>query len=163
MAHLTKALIKKYGISKEAWRHARAGSRVHHSSGKPSMSKKKRFRRLRRLKRRVSKAKVPFETVIAAGLIPFTPADSGWGSTPFSCLQTGDITGLTNHLKSGFLGMTGNNFDIAAALNPFNMNSARYSKMILYASLLGMVRRKITGRYTAPLFKKIPLIGRIVS
>lgn len=163
MVKLTKAIIAKYGISKKAWAVARGG-RVHRSSGKSSMPKTRWSRRYgRRLKRRFSKSKVPFETLIAAGLIPFTPADSGWGSTPFSCLQTGDITGLTNHLKSGFLGMSGNDFDIFGALNPFDMNRARYSKMILYGSLLGMVRRRITGRYTAPLFKKIPVIGRIVS
>jgi hypothetical protein len=162
MAHLTKALIKKYGISKEAWRHAKAG-RVHRSSGKPSMVKTRRSRRYgRRLKRRFSKAKVPFETLIAVGTIPFTPAQSGWSS---NWLMSGNIQEITNQLKSGFLGMDISNgsIDLMRALNPFDMERARFTKTIMYATILGMIRRKITGKYTAPLFKKIPVIGRIVS
>jgi hypothetical protein len=161
MVHLTKAIIKKYGISKKAWAVARGGHA--HSSGNPGMPKKRSVRRYgRRLKRRFSKAKVPFETLIAAGVIPFTPAQTGWRS---DWLLSGNLQEITNQLKSGFLGMDINTgaIDIMGALNPFEMNKARFSKMLLYASLLGMVRRKITGRYTAPLFKKIPIIGRIVS
>jgi hypothetical protein len=162
MVHLTKAIIKKYGISKKAWAVARGGHA--HSSGKSRMPKKRSARRYgRRLKRRFSKAKVPFETLIAVGTIPFTPAQSGW-ATPLSDLQAGKLDSVMSHMKSGFLGMDPNgSIDIMGALNPFNMERARYTKTIIYATLLGMVRRKITGRYTAPLFKKIPLIGRIVS
>ena len=164
MVHLTKAIIKKYGISKKAWAVARGGHA--RSSGKSSMARKRssRSRRYgRRLKRRFSKAKVPFETLIAVGTIPFTPAQSGWG-TPLAGLQAGNYESVMNQMKSGFLGMDPNgNLDLFAALNPFNMERARYTKTIIYATLLGMVRRKITGRYTAPLFKKIPIIGRFVS
>ena len=161
MVHLTKAIIKKYGISKKAWAVARGGHA--HSSGKSSMPKKRSSRRYRRLKRRFSKAKVPFETLIGVGLVPFTPAEPGW-RTPIECLQQGSMDGIADALKSGFLGMDrSGNIDLMRTLNPFDMNKARYTKMIILASLIGVVRRKITGRYTAPLFKKIPIIGRIVS
>jgi hypothetical protein len=163
MVHLTKAIIKKYGFTKKAWAVARGGHA--HSSGNPGMPKKRSSRRYgRRLKRRFSKAKVPFETLIAAGTIPWTAAQTGWG-TPFNCATRGDIDGIMLNLKSGFLGMSNGSggIDLMAALNPFNMECARYTKILTYATILGMIRRKITGRYTAPLFKKIPLIGRFVS
>ena len=53
--------------------------------------------------------------------------------------------------------------DIMRALNPFDMERARFTKTIAIATIIGMIRRKITGKYTNPLFKKIPIIGRIVS
>jgi hypothetical protein len=105
---------------------------------------------------------VPFETLIAVGTIPFTPAQSGWES---NWLMSGNLQEITNQLKSGFLGMdiaTGS-IDIMRALNPFDMERARFTKTIAIATIIGMIRRKITGKYTAPLFKKIPIIGRIVS
>ena len=74
---------------------------------------------------------------------------------------------LISQLKSGFLGYdifnTAAGVDIMGALNPFNMERARWTKTLIYAGLIGMVRRKITGRYTNPLMKKIPLIGRFVN
>lgn len=132
------------------------------------MTKKKRSRRSygRRFKRRVSKAKIPFEVLIAGGSIPFTPAASGFASI-FDAAQSGDMTGVMDNLKVGFLGMdparNASNFNLMAALNPFDMEHARYSKMLIYSGLLGSIRRKFTGRYTNKLFSKIPLIGRWVS
>jgi len=168
MVHLTKAIIAKYGISKKAWAVARGG-RVHHSSGKSSMPKKRSSRRYRRLKRRFSKAKVPFEVLIGAATIPFTPAQTGC-MTPMEALQQGNMIELMNQLKSGFLGIDiwnrgagGAGPNIMGLLNPFDMECGRFTKTLLYAGLIGMVRRKITGRYTNGLFKKIPLIGRIVN
>jgi len=165
MVHPTKAIIAKYGITKKAWAVARGGHA--RSSGKSSMARKRssRSRRYgRRLKRRFSKAKVPLETLIAAGTLPWTAAQTGWG-TPFDCATRGDIDGIMLNLKSGFLGMPNGSsgIDLMAALNPFDMECARYTKILTYATILGMIRRKITGRYTAPLFKKIPFIGRFVS
>ena len=164
MVGLPKSIIQKYGVSKKAWQVFRGRKHQSKTRSVRSMPKKRSARRYgRRLKRRFSKAKVPFETLIAVGTIPFTPAQSGW-ATPLSDLQAGKLDSVMSHMKSGFLGMDPNgNIDIMGALNPFNMERARYTKTIIYATLLGMVRRKITGRYTAPLFKKIPLIGRIVS
>jgi hypothetical protein len=162
MVHLTKAIIKKYGISKKAWAVARGGHA--HSSGKSSMPKKRSARRYgRRLKRRFSKAKAPFEMLIAGAAIPFTPAARGW-ATPYDYAMQGNITGIMHNLKNGFLGIDADqSFDLFRTLNPFDMDRARYTKMLIYAGIIGSIRRKITGRYTAPLFKKIPIIGRIVS
>ena len=124
-----------------------------------------------RLKRRFSKAKVPFEVLIAAGTIPFTPAQSGC-MTPMEALQQGNMVELMAQLKSGFLGIdifgssrggTVGGPNIMGLLNPFDMEVGRFSKTLLYAGIIGSIRRKITGRYTNPLFKKIPLIGRIVN
>ena len=87
--------------------------------------------------------------------------------TPIDALQAGNMTELVQGLKSGFLGVNiwnqGAGPDIMGMLNPFNMEVGRYTKTLIYAGLIGMVRRKITGRYTNPLFKKIPLIGRFVN
>lgn len=130
------------------------------------MVKKKRSRRRRlgRFRKRIGKAKIPFETLIGAGAIPFTPAQSGWGS-PFEFIQTGNFVGVMDSLKSGFLGMdpwTGQ-IDFASLINPFSFEKGRYVKMLVGATLVGMVRKKLVGRYTTPLLKKIPFIGRWVS
>jgi hypothetical protein len=129
--------------------------------------KQSRSRRYgRRFKRKASKAKVPFEVLIAGGSIPFTDAASGI-SSPYDRAVNGDYVGVMDALKVGFLGFEpGRNtqtMNIMAALNPFDFEHARYSKMLLYAGLLGTVRKKLTGRYTNKLFAKIPLIGRWVS
>jgi len=135
--------------------------------------RRRRFPRVRRygsrLKRRFSKAKVPFEVLIGAATIPFTPAQTGC-MTPMEALQQGNMIELMNQLKSGFLGIDiwnrgagGAGPNIMGLLNPFDMECGRFTKTLLYAGLIGMVRRKITGRYTSGLFKKIPLIGRIVN
>lgn len=158
---LPKSIIKKYGITKKAWQVFRG---THHSSGKSSMPKKKRrYRRLRRFGRRVAKTKTPFETLIAGVAIPFTPAASGWQS-PFEYAQQGNVTGIMHSLKKGFIGMEPDGrMDIFKTLNPLDMECGRYSKMLIYASLIGMIRRKIAGRYMAPMMKKIPIIGRSVG
>lgn len=132
--------------------------------------RRRRFPRIRRygsrLRRRVGKAKVPFEVLIGAGTIPWTPAQSGC-MTPVDALQQGNMVELIAQLKSGFLGFdifnTAAGVDIMGALNPFNMERARWTKTLIYAGLIGMGRRKITGRYTNPLMKRIPLIGRFVN
>jgi hypothetical protein len=123
----------------------------------------KPHRRYSRFKHRAGKAKAPLETLVAGALIPFTPAQTGQLS-PWDYLQKGDINGVVVQLKSGFLGMDyQGNIDIAAAINPMNMEKARYVKMLIFGTLLGVVRRKITGKYTTPLMKKIPILGRMVS
>lgn len=160
MAGLPKALIRKYGISKKAWAVFRSGHSSSRSSVK-TMAKKRVSRRWRgRARRRFSTAKVPFEVLIAAGTIPFTPARDGWRS---DWVTSGNFQEIAAQLKMGFLGMGDGQMDIMQTLNPLNMNVARFSKTLIYAALIGMVRRKLTGKYTAPLFKKIPFIGRFVS
>jgi hypothetical protein len=132
------------------------------------MAKKKRSRRSygRRFKRHVSKAKIPFEVLIAGGSIPFTDAASSISSI-YDSARIGDFVGVADALKVGFLGMkparNASEFDLMAALNPFNFESARYTKMLIYAGLLGGIRKKLSGRYTNKLFAKIPVIGRWVS
>jgi hypothetical protein len=133
------------------------------------MAKRKQSRSRRygkRFKRKASKAKIPFEVLIAGGSIPFTPAASGISSI-FDSAQNGDFVGVADALKVGFLGMkparNTSEFDLMAAINPFNFESARYTKMLIYAGLIGSIRRKISGRYTNKLFAKIPLLGRWVS
>jgi hypothetical protein len=109
---------------------------------------------------------VPFEVLIGAATIPFTPAQTAC-MTPMEALQQGNMIELVNQLKSGFLGYDIFNVDkgpdIMRMLNPFDMERGRFTKTLVIAGLIGLVRRKITGRYTNPLFKKIPLIGRIVN
>lgn len=119
------------------------------------------FRRFRR-----AKNKVPFETLIAGAAIPFMPPRDGF-SSPFEALQRGDMTGVADALKNGFLGMDGGrgtpDINVAGLLNPFDMNYGRYTKMLILAGLIGMTRRRIAGRYTSPLIKKIPVVGRWCS
>lgn len=119
-------------------------------------------RRFYKKRKRRGNPKIPFETLIAGASIPFTPAQPGWQR---DWILSGNIREIMNQLQSGFLGMDINTgrIDLLAALNPLNFDKARFTKMLLFASLLGMARRKIIGRYTSPLFKKIPLIGRWVS
>jgi hypothetical protein len=132
------------------------------------MVKKKSRKRSygRRFKRRASKAKMPFEVLIAGASIPFTPAATGYRGI-YDAAINGDMIGVMDELKTGFLGFdparNTQTFNLMAALNPFDFEHARFSKMLLYAGLLGSVRKKLTGRYTSKMFSKIPLIGRWVS
>jgi len=138
------------------------------------MGKKKKNGRVKRYFRRVrqgyyagrTKAKIPFEVLIAGGSIPFTPAADGFASI-YEAAQQGDMTGVIDNLKVGFLGMdparNASQFNLMAAINPFDFNHARFSKMLMYAAIIGTVRKKLSGRYTNKLFAKIPLIGRWVS
>lgn len=133
------------------------------------MAKRKVSRRKsygRRFKHKASKAKIPFEVLIAGGSIPFTPAASGFSSI-YDSATRGDVTGIMDNLKVGFLGFDAQrdtqSFDLIKALNPFDFEHARFSKMLLYAGIMGSIRRKFTGRYTNKLFSKIPIIGRWVS
>lgn len=125
-------------------------------------SVKRRRRYFPKFRRSRKQRKVPFEVLVAGGLIPFTPAQSGWQS---NWLLSGNITEISNQLKSGFLGMdiASGNIDFFRAINPLDMERGRFWKMLLFAGIIGTVRSKIVGRYTAQLFNKIPLIGRWIK
>ena len=160
-------MAKSWGRSNPLWRWQHRNRTPKPRSVKPMARRKRSYPRVRRygrrLKRRFSKAKAPFEMLIAGAAIPFTPAARGW-ATPYDYAMQGNITGIMHNLKNGFLGIDADqSFDLFRTLNPFDMDRARYTKMLIYAGIIGSIRRKITGRYTAPLFKKIPLIGRFVS
>lgn len=118
----------------------------------------------RRVRHRVSKMRVPFEVPIALASIPFTTPAEGWGVTPYQAAQQGDIGGIMAELNKGFLGMNQDgSVDVFSAVNPFNFGNARYSKMLLWAGLIGSFRRKLSGKYTDPLIRRIPMIGRILG
>ena len=118
-----------------------------------------RKRRYSRRKYRRKKSKIPLETMIALGAIPFTPAANGWGS-PFTDIQAGNINGVGNNLKLGFLGIDDQGrFDIAKLLNPFDMNYGRYTKMLIYSGVISKLRKSLVR---IP-FDKVPLIGKYIS
>jgi hypothetical protein len=130
------------------------------------MAKRKRVRsRARRFYgkfRKRSNTKIPFEMLIGAGTIPFTAPADGWNS-PLNLAQTGDYEGLMHTLKLGFLGMGVNgSVNFMSLLNPFDMNSARYTKTLLYAALIGKARKRFVPQ-SSKLISKIPLVGRWVN
>ena len=109
---------------------------------------------------------MPFETVIALGATPFMKPAGGW-DTPYGGIQKGDIGFVMRAYLAGLTGIhvDGNgavSFDAGQVLNPFNFNDANYLKMIVGASLIGMVRKRLL-RNSSAFLKKIPLLGRFVS
>lgn len=117
-------------------------------------------------KRRWKDTKMPFETVVVGVTIPFTPAADGFGSI-FECIQSGDIQGIIDNLKCGFLGYEPTRgttqINFAAALNPFDLNHARFTKEIMYSVILYKFRKAITGNSMTNLVRKIPWIGRRIK
>lgn len=109
---------------------------------------------------------IPFETLIGAATIPFIPAASGY-ETIFNCIKKGDMTGVMDALKTGFLGFAPgretNTINIAGLLNPVDFEHGRFTKILLYSAIIGMIRKKIAGKYTTPILRKIPFIGRWIS
>jgi hypothetical protein len=123
--------------------------------------KRRRSRRLGKIRRHLPK-KVPIEVLVAGAMIPITPSNSGWSSI-LDYATKSDWVGLARTLQSGFLGMVDDKIDIIQAINPFNMESARFTKMLIISGIIGSIRAKISGRYTTPLFSKIPIIGRWIK
>ena len=118
-----------------------------------------RKRRYSRKKYRRKKPKIPLETMVALGAIPFTPAKNGW-ATPLACAQDRHWEGIGENLKQGFLGInTDGSFDLFSTLNPFDMNSARYTKMLIMSGVISKFRKKLVR---IP-FDKVPLIGKYIS
>ena len=127
---------------------------------------RRRRRYLPRLRAwRRKKKTVPFETFVAATAIPFTPAATGFAS-PFDCIKIGNMGGIADSLKCGFLGFKPlkgtNQLDLTRLINPLDMEVGRYTKMLIYASLIGMLRKRIS-RSSSVLLQKIPIIGRWIS
>lgn len=118
------------------------------------------FRRYHR-----KKPKIPLETMIAGASTFFIPAREGYYA-PVDHLQSGNVKGVLYNYLEGFTGidMDGGKFDfnLGQTLNPFDFSRARYWKLLLYATLLGIVRKRLV-RQSSQLIQKIPLIGRIVS
>lgn len=105
------------------------------------------------------KRTIPLEVVVAGVAIPFTPATEGW-NTPMAYVQGGDYEGAMNALKQGFLGMQPDgSMDLMRTLNPFDFNTARYTKMLIAAGLVSKVRKRLVH---IPL-DKIPIVGRYIS
>jgi hypothetical protein len=127
---------------------------------------KKRTSRKRRaysyVKKRFSKTRLPLETVIAAISIPFVPAGTGWGNI-YDTAKTGDFGAVGRTMAKGFLALEPDGtMDIIGAINPFDQEKARYSKILLYSYLIGLVRKKIAPGLGKG-YQKIPLIGKYVS
>jgi hypothetical protein len=111
-------------------------------------------------------AKIPLEMVIAGASIPFTPPQDGWRSIVDELSSAGSPQdkgkNIIRYLSQGFMGFDPSNpsaFNAFAAINPFDLSSARYTKMLLYAGLISMVRKRIVH---LPM-KKIPILGRYIS
>lgn len=130
---------------------------------KRKASKPKRRWFSRKHRKRTPKT-VPFEVLIAAGTIPFTPATNGSKSI-LGHIQDQNWDAVGKTLKTGFLGIdySTDQFDIFGMINPMDMEHGRFTKTLIIAGLIGMIRKKLSGKYTAPLFRKIPFIGRWVS
>lgn len=127
---------------------------------KKTRRKPSRFRRFgRRVARRAAKQKFPLETVIAGAAIPFTPASDGWNS-PFGLAQQGGYDQIMPTLAKGFLNMEPNGqVNIWGIINPFDFNSARYTKMLIASALVSKVRKKFVH---LPL-DRIPMVGKYIS
>jgi hypothetical protein len=98
------------------------------------------------------------EVAIGLGAIPFTPSADGWAPL-YQDAIAGNWGAVGTQLKQGFLGMEANgSLNIGAALNPFDMNHARYTKTLIYAYLISKVRRMLGLK-----LDRVPFIGRWIS
>ncbi|MCJ7560122.1 hypothetical protein MUO79_05835 [Candidatus Bathyarchaeota archaeon] len=110
-------------------------------------------------KRRRNKAKIPVEVAIVGVTIPFTPPTDS-SVAPIRLIQEGAWEQLAIDLRHGFTGMDGSGHIYwSALLNPFNMNSARYTKMLGWAAGISKIRKRVVK---LPL-ERIPFIGRYIS
>lgn len=129
--------------------------------GKKKMAKRRRRRYTSKRRRRYS-PKIPMEVAVAGISIPFTPAESGWNS-PLDYAMNKDFEGLAASLRSGFLGMKGGRtstgIDFFGLLNPFDMDTARYTKMLIAAGVVSRIRKT----FIRIPFKKVPFIGKYIS
>lgn len=165
---LPKSIIKKYGISKKAWSVYRGGHSKHKKVG--SMAKRRVSRRSRfsrRVKRRFHKAKIPLEVMIAGGATIVTPATEGWGS-PMQHMTDGAMDLVAQDYAKGLANITlpingqAFHFDIVGLLNPLDVNSARYTKMLFWSAVASKVRKKLVPQL-GQMMKKVPYLGRFVS
>jgi hypothetical protein len=124
---------------------------------------KRRVRRFSgRVRRRLGGSKIPFEMLIGAGTIPFTPAADGW-NTPLNYASSGDYDGLMSSMKKGFLGMNPDGrVDFLSTINPFDLGNARYTKTLIYSALIGKIRKRFVPQ-SSKLVSKIPVVGRWVN
>lgn len=118
-------------------------------------------RRLRRWRRRV-KPKIPLEVAGAGIAIPFVPARDGWASI-YDDIQSGNLQDIGNLLAMGFAGIDttggGEPLNVMNMLNPFDLNTARYTKMLIWAGIASKVRKKFVK---LPM-SRVPLIGKYIS
>lgn len=128
-------------------------------------TKKRRSWFSRKKKRTKAKRKVPYETLIMMGSVPFTDGYGGAGISPIDAIMQGNAKEALNQLSHGFIGfdLNANKFDFTPLINPLDFSSGGYLKRILYGTGIGIVRRKLTAKYTDPLTKKIPFIGKWVG
>ena len=166
---LTKASIARAtkegasNIFKRAWQIQKGGKKT---TGKRKSPPKKRsyVSRAKGAGRRISRMNPPIEMLIALGVIPFTNSRPGFPS-PFESAMNKNWQAVANDVKQGFLGMdeTGR-IDLLGALNPFDFDHAKYSKMLTAAGILGYVRKKMPwAKVQSALYRKIPFVGRRIS
>jgi len=132
VARLPKSIIKKYGISKKAWRVFR-GRKRGRTRASPTKVKKRRknpvARRYRRTRRRRSRQmKIPLATAagLAAGM-----------AEPLSLLIKGDVENAANALSLNYTG-----YDFKA--NAFNFD--RLKQGLLPLVIGGLVSKLVGGR-----------------
>lgn len=109
MKGLPKSLIKKYGISKKAWRIHKAGkkrpkrARARTSRVSNPKTKRRKTRRMARRKKKRGKRgfTVPLSIVAPIVAIPFVPSKEGWAS-PLEDAQKKNWKAVGAHLVNGF-------------------------------------------------------------
>jgi len=166
-----RGLPKKYAKMgfKEGWKAykaSKAGRKVNKRRttkrkvvGVKSMVKRRYRRRVaRRYRARPKKRRIPLETAVALVAVPFTPAWPG-GRNIIQYAQSGNYKMVGEVLTHGFLGLHEGGFDILKSLNPFDMNYARFSKMLFWSGIMAKIRKKAVF---IP-FDKVPLIGKYIS
>ena len=123
---------------------------------------KRRYTRRTKRSRRRKTPRVPIEVVIAGASIPFTPPKSGWAS-PWAHIQQGNMEEALKHLSTGFGFEPDQPLNVVGLINPFDLETARYGKILLWSGVAGMIRHKLSGKYTDALFRKLPLVGRFIK
>lgn len=161
-----RGLPKKYAKMgfKKGWKEYRKDhpyKKVYKGGKRSSNVRKKRMPRKRRYtpkRYRRKKRKIPLETAIALVAVPFTPAWTG-GNTLIGYAQQGNYKMVGEVLTHGFLGVHEFGFDIMKSLNPFDMDYARFSKMLFWSGVMSKIRKSVVR---IP-FDKVPFIGKYIS
>lgn len=164
---LPKSIIKKYGISKKAWRVYR-GQKSSKKSSKRKVKKTAKRRKYSRKKktRRKRSNKIPI-SVIAAGLHLWTgEPNPGWASVqtyitnPNYRPYVGHaiIAALTG-IRLQHLGQQTTEIDVMGILNPFDMRNAPTTKVYLWTHLITKLIKKIAGNPIS----KVPYLRDFVT
>lgn len=165
---LPKSIIKKYGITKKAWRIYRGRKSSKSKTRKRKV--KKTVRRRRRSNpnknRTRTRKRIPLSVITGMVTSIYAPPNPGWGSV-MQKVQAGQfdqaaqsfVASWTGLRLGGIGGQAETQIDVMGVINPFDMRNAPAMKTMLWTKLATKITRKIAGNP----FTRIPFVKDYLS